>query len=499
MSKPFANINFTTATFETVFTLVDQIAFLLSTEAMTANSTTANNTGNAQLFGSFGANTIYVTNGISGGNIGNPTVLPIASAVNVSGNISAGDPTSIHTFNGNVIFFNASGNNLIVTSNGTFGNIVVTNISSGNGSFSNISSNGNINATNLNVSANITSNGILIFGSNSVITGNITSNGNANLVNLNASGNGSFSNINVSSNGVFASVTVSSNINAGNSSSQHNINGLINANNINANNIVINNNLSVNNTLQVSTLISNTVANLVNLNVSGNSNFTGNINATSINATGLIVNGNISTTGNVAITKNLTVSGNVIVTQNLISNNVSTGTVVADSIIIQSNSSTNTLTIFANGSIFSVGNATLLGTLNCDGVNVSGVSNFGFWNIDNPTILGPQEFIIKENVNGAQTLDFDNSTNYKLNLQANVTFTFTTGAGFSQSTLLHIKMLLVQAGGGNRHVTWPAGTLWAGGVAPTLSTGANQSDMIQLTSFDGGNSYVGVMLASNVA
>ena len=74
MSRKVANVDIITDTFEIWLLQTNQLLHSLSTEIITANSTVAN-TGNtdvprtAQLYGTFGANTIVVTDFMRGGNV----------------------------------------------------------------------------------------------------------------------------------------------------------------------------------------------------------------------------------------------------------------------------------------------------------------------------------------------------------------------------------------------------------------------------------------------
>jgi hypothetical protein len=49
-----------------------------------------------------------------------------------------------------------------------------------------------------------------------------------------------------------------------------------------------------------------------------------------------------------------------------------------------------------------------------------------------------------------------------------------------------VTLILRQDGTGSRTVTWPAGSQWAGGTAPTLSTAASSVDVITMFTLDGG-------------
>lgn len=67
----------------------------------------------------------------------------------------------------------------------------------------------------------------------------------------------------------------------------------------------------------------------------------------------------------------------------------------------------------------------------------------------------------------------------------NDTFTFTAPANKGR-----IILVLKQDGTGSRLATWPGTVLWPGNVAPTLSTGANEVDIVSL--FYDGTNYFGV-------
>lgn len=83
----------------------------------------------------------------------------------------------------------------------------------------------------------------------------------------------------------------------------------------------------------------------------------------------------------------------------------------------------------------------------------------------------------------ADTVDWTAGMYQKSTLTGNCTFTFTAPQGPTQ-----LRLKLVQDGTGSRLVTWPSAVKWAGGTAPTLSTGAAAVDIIDLY-FDGTNYY----------
>jgi hypothetical protein len=122
MSTPIANINPLTDTFENWLDKTNQIAYVLSNEAVTtsANSSGGYTEGNAHVQGILSANTIVVSNSLRGGNIQSSGLLNVSSDT-----LFSGANTDLQS---NVFFYNAVttvnsalmsvvGGNLNVTSN----------------------------------------------------------------------------------------------------------------------------------------------------------------------------------------------------------------------------------------------------------------------------------------------------------------------------------------------------------------------------------------------
>lgn len=59
--------------------------------------------------------------------------------------------------------------------------------------------------------------------------------------------------------------------------------------------------------------------------------------------------------------------------------------------------------------------------------------------------------------------------------------------------------LLVQQGASAFSITWPSGTKWAGGTAPTLSSSENDIDIIDLCTFDAGVVWLGTTVGQAFA
>jgi hypothetical protein len=82
---------------------------------------------------------------------------------------------------------------------------------------------------------------------------------------------------------------------------------------------------------------------------------------------------------------------------------------------------------------------------------------------------------------------------HDVTMTANVVFTFPAPVAGGE-LLLAVR----QDGTGSRTVTWPASVVWAGGVAPTLTTTAGKRDVYRFVSFSGA-SWVGEVVAQNLA
>ena len=86
-------------------------------------------------------------------------------------------------------------------------------------------------------------------------------------------------------------------------------------------------------------------------------------------------------------------------------------------------------------------------------------------------------------------LDCSTATSWTIQMETNTTFTIT---GITSGYDAAIKLNLVQDATGSRTVTWPANTTWGYGLEPTLTTNAAATDIIYLTTIDGGTSFIGV-------
>jgi hypothetical protein len=96
---------------------------------------------------------------------------------------------------------------------------------------------------------------------------------------------------------------------------------------------------------------------------------------------------------------------------------------------------------------------------------------------------------------GAVTLDLSTGNVVSVTLTGTVTLTLPTftGTAMARSFGFYVK----QDGTGSRTITWPASVKWAGGTAPTLSTGANALDILVFETIDGGTNWYGSLVGTN--
>jgi len=99
-------------------------------------------------------------------------------------------------------------------------------------------------------------------------------------------------------------------------------------------------------------------------------------------------------------------------------------------------------------------------------------------------------------VGTAETASLDDASVHRMLLSSSSVTLDLTGA--VDGEYCELKLILVQDGTGSRLVSWPGTVRWPAGVPPTLSTGAGQTDVVQLFSVDGA-SWFGFLLGSDMA
>jgi hypothetical protein len=88
----------------------------------------------------------------------------------------------------------------------------------------------------------------------------------------------------------------------------------------------------------------------------------------------------------------------------------------------------------------------------------------------------------------AATLNLRDGTVFTHTLSENVTYTFSNPAASGYASGFTLK---VTQDSSARTITWPGSVDWAGGTAPTLSTGSGDVDVFVFLTEDGGTTYYG--------
>ena len=73
-------------------------------------------------------------------------------------------------------------------------------------------------------------------------------------------------------------------------------------------------------------------------------------------------------------------------------------------------------------------------------------------------------------------------------MSENVTYTFSNPAASGKVSAFTLKVIQDSSA---RTITWPNSVDWAGGTAPTLSTGNAEVDVFVFVTYDGGTIYYG--------
>jgi len=98
-----------------------------------------------------------------------------------------------------------------------------------------------------------------------------------------------------------------------------------------------------------------------------------------------------------------------------------------------------------------------------------------------------EAMLTTSSASGAISLDLSAANIFKLELAGDVTVTFTNPPEAGSTSVATI--IAIQDGSGGHSITWTDG-IFAGGVAPPDSTGANEVDIWTAFTYDQGTSYV---------
>ena len=129
----------------------------------------------------------------------------------------------------------------------------------------------------------------------------------------------------------------------------------------------------------------------------------------------------------------------------------------------------------------------------------SGLTLNGTTTLTNATITGVTTLVqIKETKtapsisSGTLTIDLSTGTVFAVNLNANVT-TLTLSNVPASGLVGGITLFLTQDATGGRTITWPGSVKWGAVGSPSLSA-ATKTDIVTLTTFDGGTTWYAVLV-----
>ena len=206
---------------------------------------------------------------------------------------------------------------------------------------------------------------------------------------------------------------------------------------------------------------------------------------------------------------NITISGTII--QNaqpyITSLGTLTGLTVSSPIVGSVLYNANTVTYATQSNITSVGTLTSLtssgtvlapnvtSTLNgAIGTATPNVATFTNATVNNRLV---QNVYTTGSVGATYTVDWSASNFYTLTLTANCALTFSNPPSSGKEQTLTV--VATQGGSGSYTLSYPAAVRWANGVAPTLTTTVSYRDVLQFMTYDGGTSYLGRAIWSNIA
>lgn len=136
-----------------------------------------------------------------------------------------------------------------------------------------------------------------------------------------------------------------------------------------------------------------------------------------------------------------------------------------------------------------------------DTVNIStGGTQAANW--DSNQVLNLQA-AVTEDVNaltissGASSVDVRDGGIFTITLSANTTLTFSNPAASGSGS--SFTLVVTQDSTGSRTITWPSSVDWAGGTAPTLSTGASDVDILTFFTTNGGTTWYGFPAGLNMS
>jgi len=155
-------------------------------------------------------------------------------------------------------------------------------------------------------------------------------------------------------------------------------------------------------------------------------------------------------------------------------------------------------TIHVRGAEFTTvaDDATQTGALLADGsVNASGDFNWADFQLKRALLIDYAEGYVTLVPAASVTADMELGNFFDLTLDQVTTLVFDNppASGRAGSFTLIVRQDVT----GGRLITWPGSVNWEGAAAPTLSTGANQIDMLSFITINGGTTWFGFLGGKN--
>lgn len=95
-----------------------------------------------------------------------------------------------------------------------------------------------------------------------------------------------------------------------------------------------------------------------------------------------------------------------------------------------------------------------------------------------------------------ETVDLADGNVHDVTLTDDCTLTFD---GSAASVACGFTLILRQDGSGSHVVTWPGSVVWPSGTPPTLSSGANDVDVLTFLTVDNGTTWLGFVAGQDMS
>lgn len=131
------------------------------------------------------------------------------------------------------------------------------------------------------------------------------------------------------------------------------------------------------------------------------------------------------------------------------------------------------------------------------GVNLTGVAKLASTNAytaQNDFLDYTESFDSPSISGGTLTVNLNNGSHFLVALNANIATFTVSNVTASKAVAFTVRFT---ADGTPRTVAWPAGTVWAQGAAPTLTSTNNKRDVFTFITYDGGTTWFGFVGGQN--